>query len=192
MKKVIIIVPIFILFIFLIQINYFSKKEEFVIQNTYNNTVEVDAILAEKTIDDWKLTLVNYENELPNNFEIQLGNIDNNRKFDVRAIDKLNEMLKSMKNNGINDIWVQSAYRSIEYQRGLFNDSINKYIKQGKSKKDAEKLTLQKINKPRTSEHNLGLAVDFNYVDYSFEETKGINELNMCLEEYIDYLKHKK
>ena len=106
-------------------------------------------------------------------------------------------------------------------------------MQQGKTREEAEQLTLRIINKPGTSEHNLGLAVDFNYVDYSFEETKGfrwlqenaedygfilryrkdkesitkvdyepwhwryvgvenakkINELNMCLEEYIDYLK---
>ena len=94
-------------------------------------------------------------------------------------------------------------------------------------------MTFKIINKPGTSEHNLGLAVDFNYVNLDFENTKAftwlkenaedygfilryrkdkeditkveyepwhwryvgkehakkINELDMCLEEYIDYLK---
>ena len=103
----------------------------------------------------------------------------------------------------------------------------------GKSKEEAERLTLQTINKPGTSEHNLGLAVDLNYVNYDFEKSgaykwltenaekygfvqrykkekenitkvdyepwhwryvgeenaKKMNELDMCLEEYIDYLK---
>lgn len=122
----------------------------------------------------------------------------------------------------------------MKYQEGLFNDKINTYMKQGKTREDAEKLTLQTINRPGTSEHNLGLAVDFNYVNYSFENTNGfkwlqknaenygfilryrkdkeditkvdyepwhwryvgvehakkINELDMCLEEYINYLKN--
>lgn len=88
------------------------------------------------------------------------------------------------------------------------------------------------INKPECSDHNLGLAVDFNYVKEDFENTKAfkwltknaenygfilrypkgkeyitkvdyepwhwryvgeenakkMNELNMCLEEYVEYL----
>ena len=95
-------------------------------------------------------------------------------------------------------------------------------------------MTLKIINKPGTSEHNLGLAVDFNYVNLDFEETesfkwlqknaenygfilrykkekeeitkvdyepwhwryvgekhaKKMNELDMCLEEYVEYLKN--
>lgn len=197
------------------------------------DNVQVHTGVYNKKIDDWELTLVNHNNVLPDDFEIELANIDSTRQFDARAIDELNQMLKAMKEDGIHNVWVQSAYRSIAYQEGLFNEQINKYMQQGKTREEAEQLTLRIINKPGTSEHNLGLAVDFNYVDYSFEETKGfrwlqenaskygfilryrkdkesitkvdyepwhwryvgvenakkINELNMCLEEYIDYLK---
>ena len=241
MKKV-----IFILFIILcICVGIFLYKikdvgREFINENSnimYDNTISVHTSIPEKNkIDDWKLTLVNYENVLPSNFKIQLSYIDNTRKFDSRAISKLNEMLKNMKKDGIFNIWVQSAYRSIKYQEGLFNDKINTYINQGYTKEEAEELTMQTINKPGTSEHNLGLAVDFNYVDYNFENTLGfkwleqnaenygfilrykkekeeitkvnyepwhwryvgtenakkINKLNMCLEEYIDYIKNSK
>ena len=184
-------------------------------------------------INDWKLLLVNYENKLPEDFNVKLSNIDSFRQFDSRAINQLNQMLKDMRSDGIQNVWVQSSYRSIEYQRNLFNDKLKKYIDEGKSKKEAERLTLQTINKPGTSEHNLGLAIDFNYVDYSFDKTKGfkwlqenakdygfilrykkekeditkvdyepwhwryvgaehakkMNELDMCLEEYVEYLK---
>ena len=102
----------------------------------------------------------------------------------------------------------------------------------GKNEGEAKALTEQVINKPGYSEHNLGLAVDFNYVKDSFKDTKEyvwlienaenygfilrypkekesitkvsyepwhwrfvgveharkINELGMCLEEYIEYL----
>lgn len=203
--------------------------------NKDNSVVQVDTtISSQKTIDDWRLTLVNYENMLPDDYEIQLADIDSTRQFDSRAINELNQMLKDMKKSGITNVWVQSSYRSIEYQTGLFNERINTYMMQGKTREEAESLTLQTINRPRTSEHNLGLAVDFNYVDYSFDETKGfkwlqenaenygfilrykkekeditkvdyepwhwryvgvenakkMNELDMCLEEYIDYLKN--
>lgn len=182
--------------------------------------------------NDWRLTLANYENIIPENFEIELANIDEERQFDARAIQYLNQMMEDMRNDGITNIWIQSAYRSVKKQKELYNNSINKYLKQGKTQEEAEKLTLEYINKPGASDHNLGLAVDFNYVDESFEDLKGfewlqqnaekygfvlrypkdkekitkikyepwhwrfvgqehakkMNELNMCLEEYVDYL----
>ena len=189
----------------------------------------------ENKINDWKLTLVNYDNILPKKFNIELSYIDNTRQFDSRAINELKNMLKDMRKDGISNVWVQSAYRSIKYQENLFNDKVNTYMRQGYGKEEAEKLVMKTINKPGTSEHNLGLAVDFNYVDYNFENTLGfkwleqnaekygfilryrkekeeitkvnyepwhwryvgadnakkINELDMCLEEYIEYLKNK-
>ena len=73
-------------------------------------------------------------------------------------------MIQAIKNSGINNIWVQSAYRSIEYQQNLYDNKINDYLNKGATKEEAEKLTLEYINKPGESEHNLGLAVDFNNV----------------------------
>ena len=120
-------------------------------------------------------------------------------------------------------------------QKELYDNSIQKYLKQGKTQAEAEKLTEEYINKPGASDHNLGLAVDFNYVDNKFEDLDGfkwlqenaenfgfilrypkdkeditkisyeswhwryvgedhakkMNELNMCLEEYIEYLQYE-
>ena len=185
-----------------------------------------------KEIKDWRLKLANYDNILPEDFEIELSNIYENRQFDSRAIKYLNTMLDDMRKDGITNIWVQSAYRSVKSQRKLYDNSVKKYLDQGKSKKEAEELTLKYINKPGASDHNLGLAVDFNNVDQDFEKMKGfewltenaekygfilrypkdkenitkinyepwhwryvgqehaqkMNELNMCLEEYVKYL----
>lgn len=138
-----------------------------------------------------------------------------------------------MKSDGITNVWVQSAYRSLERQEKVFANKVKELEMQGKSKEEAEGLAIRKVNKSGTSEHNLGLAVDFNYVDYGFDETSGfkwlkenaenygfilryereketitkvdyepwhwryvgkenavkMNELGMCLEEYVEYLK---
>ena len=191
--------------------------------------------MVKKEITDWRLVLVNHENVLPNDFHIELDKIDKIRSFDARAIGELKQMLENMKQDGITNVWVQSAYRSVERQEKLFQDKIEKYEAQGMSQEEAENLVLRKVNKPGTSEHNLGLAVDFNYVDYGFDETQGfqwlkqnaanygfilryekekeaitkvdyepwhwryvgkenaikMNELKMCLEEYIEYLKEE-
>lgn len=189
-------------------------------------------IIYKKMINDWRLVLVNYDNILPTDFNVELANIDKTRKFDARAVDDLNKLIKDMKGQGISNIWPQSTYRSIAKQEELFNESIQKYINHGLTQEEAENLTMNFINKPGASEHNLGLAVDFNNVEKSFEDTKEfkwlqenaenygfvlrypedkeeitkvnyepwhwryvgvehakkMNELNMCLEEYINYL----
>lgn len=186
-------------------------------------------------ITDWKLRLANYDNLLPEDFEVELANIDNSKdpkQFDARAVKYLKDMINSMKKAGNTNIWCQSTYRSVKRQKELYDASVQKYLKQGKTQEEADKLTLEYINKPGGSDHNLGLAVDFNYVDNSFAKTseykwllknaenygfilrypedkedktkiayeswhwryvgeenaKRMNELNMCLEEYVEYL----
>lgn len=187
----------------------------------------------ENEITDWRLTLANYENLLPENFTVKVENIDKTRQFDARAIGELNDMMNQMKKDGITNIWIQSAYRSVARQKELYDASVKKYLQEGKTQEEAEKLTNEYINKPGSSDHNLGLAVDFNKVDNGFEKLDGfkwlqknaenygfvlrypkdkeditkiayeswhwryvgvehakkMNELNMCLEEYIQYLK---
>ena len=184
-------------------------------------------------IDDWRIRLANYDNLLPEDFEVELANIDETRQFDARAIDYLTDMLNDMRKDGIVNIWVQSAYRSVARQKELYDNKMNEYLEEGKTQEEAQKLTEEYINKPGSSDHNLGLAVDFNYVDNSFAKTdaykwllknaenygfilrypkdkeditkieyeswhwryvgeehaKKMNELDMCLEEYVDYLK---
>ncbi len=181
---------------------------------------------------EWNLTLVNQKNKIPEDYNVNLESIDNYREFDSRAINYLREMLNDMKKDGIKDAWVQSAYRSIEKQTEIYNNKVEEYMKLGKTREQAKSLTEETINKPGYSEHNLGLSVDFNYVNNDFEKTKSfnwlkqnaenygfilryteekevitkvkyepwhwryvgeehakkINELNMCLEEYIEYL----
>lgn len=210
------------------QINEKNPIENISTSNTTTNS-------KKNQIDDWKLTLVNQDNRLPEDYEMELANIDNLRKFDSRAIDELKDMIEAVRHDGITNIWVQSAYRDEDLQEKLFNDKIAEYERAGKSREEAERLTLQVINRPKTSEHNLGLAVDFNYVNEEFDETKAfkwlqenaedygfilryrkdkeeitkvdyepwhwryvgvenakeINRLDMCLEEYVEYLQNK-
>lgn len=220
------------------------ESDNIKVQNAYSsvedNITDIPTDMSNEStnssndITDWKLILVNYQHSLPDNFEIDLEYVNSTRKFDSRDITELNQMLKDMKKSGVTNIWVQSAYRSIEYQTDLFNNKINYFMLLGNTREEAEKLTLQTINRPGTSEHNLGLAVDFNYVNNDFEKTeefkwlqknaenygfilrykqekeditkvdyepwhwryvgvenaKKMNELDMCLEEYIDYLKN--
>lgn len=161
------------------------SNEELSNKDNENNHKKVD-------INDWRLTLVNYDNALPENYEVELSDIDKTRKFDSRAIGKLNQMIQAMKDDSILNIWVQSSYRSTEKQQKVFNEQVEEFMKQGKNKEEAEELTLKTINKPGTSEHNLGLAVDLNYVNYDFENSKAFAWLNENAEDYGFILRYKK
>ncbi len=201
MKKVIVIIILIILIVFFVLENHSVTKEidtKIFINNGQIKDQMEDEIVIEnnkKEIDDWKLVLVNFENPLPENFEPELTNIDKNRQFDSRAVDSLLQMLEDMKKQGYKNIWPQSTYRSVARQEELFSEKVKMYMNSGKTKEEAEKLTLQKINKPRTSEHNLGLAVDFNNVDYKFEKTKEYNWLIENADNYgfiLRYTREKK
>lgn len=252
LKKVFLVIVIPIIVIFVITEAFKSDNNKVETSNNNSNTpsennVDVNQPVSNEPevpvstepkpkveITDWRLTLANFDNILPEDFEVELENIDSSRQFDARAIKYLKDMINAMKKAGKTNIWVQSSYRSVARQKELFDNSVNKYLEQGKSQEEAEKLTLEYINKPGGSDHNLGLAVDFNYVDNTFAKTpeykwllenaenygfilrypedkeditkieyeswhwrfvgeehaKRMNELNMCLEEYVEYLEN--
>lgn len=113
------------------------QENNIVNQNTVSQTSEPK---KEKVIDDWRLVLVNYDNPLPEDFEVALTDIDQYRKFDSRAISYLNQMIEAMKKDGITAIWVQSGYRSIDSQTKVFNDQVEKFIEERKVKARSRKV----------------------------------------------------
>lgn len=201
MKKSIIIILIFICIICVVFLNLPKKQ---VMEKNEENIVQVPekkesiVIVMNNTeenrvkLDDWRITLVNKDNLLPENYQITLADIDGERKFDSRAINYLNDMLEDMKKDVKDDFWVQSAYRDPEYQEKIFNEKKQEYLDDGLSEERAELLTSKTINKPLTSEHNLGLSVDFNYVNTSFDETDAFKWLQENAEKYGFILRYKK
>lgn len=246
-RKIMILMIILILLIaIIIKLTKSSKKTETsakeedktIEENTSdNNQVSPNPVeeKPKKEITDWRLKLANYENILPEDFTVEVENIDELRQFDARAIKYLNQMMDDMRKDGITNVWIQSAYRSVARQKELYDKSVKKYIQQGETREEAERLTMEYINKPGSSDHNLGLAVDFNDVNNDFEKLKGfkwlqenaenygfilrypkgkeditqiayeswhwryvgeehakkMNELKMCLEEYVEYLRNQ-
>lgn len=195
-----------------------------------------------KATDDlgkWNLMLVNPQNKLDEGYTPPLSKVKyasrNDAQFDSRAISALNTMCSDAAKSGVN-IYSISAYRTISTQTRLYNNEVAKQKGYGLSEEKAQKVAATVVAYPGTSEHNLGLAVDFNSVEESFENTaqyrwlrqnaenygfvmrypkekqnitgiiyepwhyryvgivhaKKMNELNMCLEEYIAYLENSK
>lgn len=233
-RRVILLIIIVILLIKGITalINNNSKKAKD--NQVSNEPITVTTPTTKKDLG-WELTLVNTDNKMPEDYNITLKSIDEYRQFDSRAIKYLNNMMNAMIKDRISNVWIQSAYRSVESQTEVYNKQIQEYIKQGKTEEEAKRLTEKSIMIPECSDHNLGLAIDFNYVEEEFENTKGfkwlvenaenygfvlrypkgkeditkvkyepwhwryvgeknakkMNELNMCLEEYVEYLNNE-
>ncbi len=187
--------------------------------------------------DLWKLRVANYKNVLPADFTVETGLItrayarDQGMSFDARAVGDLNDMLAAANRDGVN-LLVISCFRTLTKQTNLYNAEVQKWLNQGYSEERAKEKAGTIVAVPGTSDHNLGLAVDLNSVEESFENTKQfdwlqehaaeygfvmrypkdkqeitkiiyepwhyryvgkehaakMNELNMCLEEYVEYL----
>lgn len=184
--------------------------------------------------DQWYLFLTNKWNPAGEDFEPEsLIKINNDgHRLDSRAYGAYKDMVSAARADGVN-IYSISAYRSYSRQQELYKQRIQRFINQGLSEEEAIEKAGTIVAIPGTSEHQVGLAIDFNSVEQSFENTKAgkwlaenctdygfilryptdkteitgiiyepwhfrfvgvkhakkMEELDMCLEEYILYLK---
>ncbi len=157
-------------------------------------------VLADQ-LDDWNLKLVNNKNYMSksDNSSVALTKIKAEYngygylKFDSRAIDKLHAMCAAAKREGIS-LSAISAYRTNDKQTQLFNNQVEKqrkkYPELSESELKAKASTISAI--PGTSEHELGLAVDFNSVEESFETTKAFKWLNANADDYGFIMRYPK
>ncbi len=187
--------------------------------------------------NDWRLLLANRVNVIDDYTPAtkyigsQHCQGNDNYQIDERVYDDLIAMINAAADDGVKLISV-SAYRSYQKQQSLYNNKVDYYLKQGYSQKGAENKASTIVAIPGTSDHNLGLAVDFNYLEQKYENreelvwlkenaveygfvmrypkdkekltgviyepwhyryvgkdnAKKMTEMNMCLEEYVEYL----
>ena len=126
-------------------------------------------------ITDWNLILVNKNNKIPENYEVNLSDIENN-KVDSRIVEALKNMLADARKEGLNPI-ICSSYRTKSKQIQLYNNKIKQYVNRGYSNEKARKLASYWVAIPDTSEHQVGLAVDivsksYQVLDDKQEETE--------------------
>lgn len=138
---------------------------------------------------DWQLTLVNPWNTLHTSYQVNVAEIDSRfgagKLFDARAVKYLNAMCEAALNDGVS-LSVISAHRTYDYQQMLYNNEVAEYkmYNPGCSEDEALKAAATEVARPGTSEHNLGLAVDFNSVEQNFENTDAFRWLNEHCTEY--------
>lgn len=82
-------------------------------------------------------------------------------KLDLTAEKALEAMMQDMFALGIDDVCVQSAYRTYAEQQNLFNNYVNSEINKGLSREEAIANANKYSARPEYSEHRTGLCVDF-------------------------------
>lgn len=107
------------------------------------------------------LLLIDKFNPLPKGFDkrITLINIQD-KQLEAQACKQCKMLLEKAEQDGIT-IKIISAYRSTEYQQGLWDTSVKELMQGGCTKVEAEREVAKTLAYPGHSEHNAGLAVDF-------------------------------
>lgn len=136
----------------------------------------------------WNLLLVNDWNTMPQASvdALKLKVINQsvvNGSVDERIADPLNKMISACRKAGGN-IWAQSMYRPYEIQKSLYWKEVDYWKRQGLAQAEAEDKAATIVKRPGQSEHNTGLAVDFNNCDESFTGTTAYNWLLEHCHEY--------
>lgn len=139
---------------------------------------------------DWRLVLVNYDNEMPKNFESRLVTAFG-LQMDSRIVQPYKDMQAAAQKDGVT-LWLSSAYRSPEKQQALFEQEIKNYEKKGADTVEAIAGAEQSVARPGYSEHNTGLAIDLNGVKEDFGGTSASNWLEQHAPEYGFILRYPK
>ncbi len=178
----------------------------------------------------WNTQLFNYENPVPDTYVSSLVSLDNGEDVDVRIYPELVAMISDARAEGIT-LTVVSGYRSYDTQTVILDNGISNRMANGMSYDEARADALMSIALPGHSEHQVGLAVDFNDISTSFmytdayawlaenaekygfierykedkmditkiehepwhyryvgaESAMEMNDLGLCLEEYVEY-----
>lgn len=109
--------------------------------------------------NDCQLILVNQNNYIPSDYEVELVELPNNEKVDLRIYPKLQEMFAAARADGLSLV-VNAGYRTQEQQQRLLDEKIEAYRNEGYVQAEAHRLALEWVAAPGTSEHQLGIAVD--------------------------------
>ena len=109
--------------------------------------------------EDWNLILVNPFQALPDDFEVELVEVDNEQSIDNR----ISESWTSWKEAALQDghrLFFASGHRDVDRQEINFNRSIQEYMDEGMTEEEAIEKSKEYLTEPGHSEHHTGLALD--------------------------------
>lgn len=158
--------------VFWLVLNHFPKKEKDLPTKLVSINQPEQSPLEEKVdLRDWKLILVNQEHPIPEDYEVEVAEIENGYQVDKRILADLSSMLTDARKQGLKP-WICSSYRSSAKQTKLFNNKVNQYKQKGYSEQKAYQEASAWIAIPKTSEHEIGLSVDIVSKNYQLLDKK--------------------
>ena len=117
------------------------------------------------------MVVVNKDNLVPEGLSVQTKNC-RGKEVAAECFDDLDRMISDAKKEGIK-LWISSGYRDVNLQTKLFNRQVEREKSKAViSEAEAERRAAKVVARPKTSEHNTGLAIDFNGVEDNFYQTK--------------------
>lgn len=136
-----------------------------------------DYVIVDPNEGDWRLVLVNKTHRLASNMEIETRQIQG-EEVDARVYDSLVQMLEDGERDSDREFLVCSGYRSVDLQKELFENKIQRVMAADSSLTydEAYEIAATVVAIPGASEHNTGLTVDICAVDFQmlieeYEET---------------------
>ena len=164
------------------------------------NTLGLTADEARAMLADPLMVLVNHTNKMPDDYTFETKECGSktavNKTLQTVACDAFLEMQKAAAAENVT-IWMQSGYRSVKYQTGLYERKTKYYTDQGYDLATAKEKAAAVVNPPGYSEHNCGLAADLNSpehtgLDEGFENTTAFRWLCEHAADYGFILRYPK
>ena len=161
-------------------------------EESRDNALGLTKAEAAAMLADPMMVLVNHTNKMPDNYTFDTKECGSqtavNKTLQTAACDAFLEMQKAAAADGVT-VWMQSGYRSVKYQTGLYERKTKYYTDRGYDIATAKEMAAAVVNPPGYSEHNCGLAADLNSpehagLDEGFENTTAFRWL--C-EHAVDY-----
>ena len=136
--------------------------------------------------NDYRLILANIDNSI-DDYMPDLVEVENGRKFDVRAAEALKSFIGAARDEGLN-VFLSSTFRGRYSQKILYDRKVEQY-----GEEEAKTIVLP----PGTSEHQTGLSADITDIYYEFkthhiENTETFKWLNEHCQDYGFILRYPK
>lgn len=169
-------------------------------EESRDNVLGLTKAEAAAMLADPMMVLVNHTNKMPDNYTFDTKECGSqtavNKTLQTVACDAFLEMQKAAAADGVT-VWMQSGYRSVKYQTGLYERKTKYYTDRGYDTATAKEMAAAVVNPPGYSEHNCGLAADLNSpehtgLDEGFENTTAFRWLCEHAVEYGFILRYPK
>ncbi len=165
---------------------------------TEDSAILAEMLQAQEMLDDPFMILVSVNSLMPDDYVVEevLADSTTGKTLDATAAYAYMDMVAAAATDGLT-LRLQSAYRSVSYQAGLFEAQVEKWVGWGYSEEEATVQAATVVNPPGASEHGCGLAADINCPEYlaleeGFENTSAFAWLSEHAVEYGYILRYPK